>query len=660
MVKILGGVLAAIVIAIGGFFGFQFYMQHRVLAGIEGAFEQIRASGGKASYGKASFDLLSRTVTVADIVAQSAAQPPVTVRIARVTASGVAQADATRFSADSIEAIDLEVTAAVGTQPGSSVTYKAPQIAMKDYSGPASLPPPPASSSAIELYRTAIAQMAGISAASISIPSIAGTLNFGAALQDGTFAYSGLEAQGIKDGKIATTNVNGFTFSTTTLEKGRPQKITFELMNLAMLDFDTTAIASALDPQAENDDRYHRLYRQFAAGPYITTTAQGMRTRMEGLTIDDVTLRPSRIKLETLLAMMPPAGTSPTPAQARQMMESVVGVYQGFRMGNMEARDISLEIPGGGLSKLTAMRFNLEDGKVREFAFEGYDVSTPKGPFKFGRFALKSLDLAGLVRFGVLYGNPAPPPSPDLALTLLPLLEGVELKNFVAPFKNTGKAIAIEAVNLDWGQFIGPIPSKVRLALKMTAPLDASDPAQEMLIAAGLDTAVVGVNLGAAWAETSRNFALEPVSLELGGVLKASVRLSLANVPRGAFSANLAQATAAAAQIETGALELVLRDTGGVDFMVAQQARAQNISREAARSAIADGVRAAGKEAATANSDAATAAEALARFVETSGQTLNVRLTPLGKVPALQLIQLLKTDPVIALAQFRIEASTGL
>jgi hypothetical protein len=33
---------------------------------------------------------------------------------------------------------------------------------------------------------------------------------------------------------------------------------------------------------------------------------------------------------------------------------------------------------------------------------------------------------------------------------------------------------------------------------------------------------------------------------------------------------------------------------------------------------------------------------------------------PLGKVPVPQLIQLLKSDPSIALAQFVIEASTGL
>ena len=51
---------------------------------------------------------------------------------------------------------------------------------------------------------------------------------------------------------------------------------------------------------------------------------------------------------------------------------------------------------------------------------------------------------------------------------------------------------------------------------------------------------------------------------------------------------------------------------------------------------------------------------AITRFVERPGQTLNIKLTPLGKLPAMQLIQLLKTDPLIALEQFRIEASTGL
>src|ERR1700688_1359180 len=138
MAKILIGLVAAIVIAICGFFGFEFYTQYRIAGEVEAAFEQIRATGGKASHGKVSLDLLNRTVTVADIAGESAAQPPVSVKIARITASGVSQPDPTRFSADSVEATDIEVGLAMTGPAGLNLTHKAPRITVKDYSGPAS------------------------------------------------------------------------------------------------------------------------------------------------------------------------------------------------------------------------------------------------------------------------------------------------------------------------------------------------------------------------------------------------------------------------------------------------------------------------------------------------------------------------------------------
>ena len=185
---------------------------------------------------------------------------------------------------------DVEISAAIGAQPGSSVSYKASLVTVNDYSGPAGMQPQPSSSSATDLYRAAIGQFAAISATSISIPNIVGTMNFGTALKDGTFNYGGLEARGIKDGKISTTKVDGFSFTATTLEKGRPQKIAGEMTNLAMLDFDAMAIAAAIDPQSAKDDRYHRVYRQLVSGSYTITSAQGVRMRMEGLTADDVGL----------------------------------------------------------------------------------------------------------------------------------------------------------------------------------------------------------------------------------------------------------------------------------------------------------------------------------------------------------------------------------
>ncbi len=661
MAKILSGLVAAIVIAVGGFFGFQFYAQQRIAGEIDAALEQVRTAGGKASHGKISFDLPSRTVRIADLTAQSAAQPPVSIKIGSLTASGVSQPDAARFSAESVEISDVEIGAAMAPQPALSFTYKVPRIFVKDYSGPASLQRPPASSPFAEIYRVALDHFAGVTATSITAPNLTATINSGAATPGGgEVAYKGLAIQGIKDGKIARTRVDGVVFTVNTQPAGKPDKLTGNLTDIAGFDIDTHAMAALLDPQKANDDQYYRVYRQITTGPYVVTSGQGLNMRIDGMTIDDLGLRPSRMHLPDLLALMaPPGGAPPTPAQARALIEKMAKIYEGMRIGNAEMRGLAVQTPEGTL-KLSAMRFNLDSGKVNEFAIEGIDGRTPQGPLKVGRFALKSLDVANLLRISALYSNLLQPPPPDQALAMIPMIEGVELKGLAVPFKDTGRPVNIDVFNLDWGQFVGPIPSKLRLALKMAAPLDARDPGQKVLIAAGLDKAVIDLDLGAAWTEASRTFALEPVRLDLGGVAKASARVSLANVPRGVFSANALQALAMAAQIEAGTIELTLRDTGGIDLMVAQQARTRNVSRDAARRAIVDGIRSNSEQAAGSNPGAGAAMEAVARFVETPGQTLNIKLTPTGKLPALQLMQMLQTDPLVALAQFRIEASTGL
>jgi hypothetical protein len=472
--------------------------------------------------------------------------------------------------------------------------------------------------------------------------------------------------QGIKDGKIASMKMDAVVFTVNIQPTaGKSDRLTGNLANVAGYDIDTHAVAAIFDPKKAGDDQYYRAYRQITTGPYVVTSTanapgQALNIRIDGMTLDDLGLRPSRMQLPDLLALMPPpGGAPPTPAQARAMLEKVAKVYEGIRIGNAEMRGFSVQTPDGPL-KLSAMRFNLDSGKISEFAVEGLDGRTPQGPLKVSRFALKSLDVANLLRMSALFSNPAQPPPPDQALGMMPMIEGVELKGLVAPFKNTGKPVNIDVFNLDWGQFIGPVPSKFRLALKMSGPLDARDPGQGVLVAAGLDKMAIDLDLGAAWTEASRLFAFEPVTLDLGGIAKASARVSLANVPRGVFSTNAVQAAAMAGQIEAGPIELTLRDTGGIDLAVAQQARVQNISRDAARRAIVEGIRSGSEQAAAANPDAAAAVEALARFVESPGQTLNVKLTPKGKVPALQLMQLLKSDPMVALAQFRIEASTGL
>jgi len=663
MMRILSGTVAAIVIAVGGFFGFEFYMQHRIANEVEAAFEQIRATGGKASHGKVSFDLLKRTVTVADIAGQSAAQPPVSVKIANITASGVSQPDAARFSAESIEITDVEVEVETPAETLRHVSYKAPWIAVKDYSGPTAIRRPPASSSRDDLYRFGLEQLASMTAASITVPSLMATVKFSTAMGGGSgsgeFAYSDLSMEDLKDGRTTSMKAGEFTF-TFVQPAGTIKTITGKLAEFAAYDIDFNVMAATFDPQKANDDRYSRVYRQISTGAYTIKFDQLLNLRIDGFSVDDVAMRPSRLQLAALMAMTPPTGAAPpTPAQTREMLEKVAGIYEGIHIGNAEMRGLAVETPQGPI-KLAALRFNLDSGKVNEFAIEGLDGRTPQGPFKLGRFALKSLDIANLLRMSALFSNPAQQPSPDKALEMIPLIEGVEVKGFAAPYKNTGKPINVDTFNLNWGQFIGPIPSKARLTVRMSSPLDKTDLGQQALITAGVDILKIDSDVGATWTEASHAFVLEPVTLDLGGIAKASLRVSLANVPRELFSPNAVQAAAMAGQIEAGTIELTLRDTGGIDLVVAQQARAGNVSRDAARRTIADSIRAGSDEAAASNPSAVVAAEAIARFVETPGQTLNIKLMPLGKVTGAQLMQLFNTDPLVALAQFRIEASTGL
>jgi hypothetical protein len=185
MVKILMGLAAVVVIAVGGFFGFEFYTQHRIAGEVEAAFEQIRAGGGKASHGKVSFDLKSRTVTVADIKTESATQPPVSIKIASVVASGVSQPDTDRFSADSIETSDFEASVSIAGPAGGQLTYKMPRLSAKDYSGPAGPLRLPASSSAVDVYRFVFEQLASIAATSITAPSLTGNVHLAGATPDG-------------------------------------------------------------------------------------------------------------------------------------------------------------------------------------------------------------------------------------------------------------------------------------------------------------------------------------------------------------------------------------------------------------------------------------------------------------------------------------------
>jgi hypothetical protein len=658
MKKILLGLAAAVVAAALGYFGFLYFAQYRATAGVEAAFERMRGSGAKASHGKVSYDLWKRTITIADVATETATEPPTTVKIANLTASGVGQPERGRIAVDSLEATDIEVSFTLASG-GSQLqyTYRLPKLTASDCSGPARVEQLPPGSSTIDLYRYGLEQFSQLAASSVTIPNLSVGVKFNSAmLTGGDIGYSGITIEGIKDGKVATAKVEKGALAYNMQMAGKNDGFSGTFTNLVIQDFDATAAAVVLDPQKTNDNQSYRMYRQVSIDGYDIKSAPGLHMRFDHVVVDDVAVQPSRLQLPALIAALPQAGSTPTPAQARETMQKLAAIYEGLHLGNFGVSGITVDSPQGPV-KLAAAHFSMDNGKS-EFGIDGLDAQTPQGPLKAGHFALKSIDLSKLMRLSAAV-QPGQKPPPEFALALFQIMQGAEVKDLVAPYKEANKPITIDSLNIDWGQFIGSIPTQVHLSTKMAAPVAASDANLRPLLAAGIQSTRIDADIGAGWTEASSAIALEPATLEVAGLAKAQARLSLTNVPRALF-ASPQQAGTTAAQIETGAIEFTLHDLGGVDILVNQYARSQNVSRDAARSAILDAIKTNGAQVAGASPDAAAAVAVIGQFVQTPQQTLVIKLTPIGKLPAVALFQLLKSDPMAALAQFKIEASTGL
>lgn len=656
MKRILIGLIALAVLGAAGWFGFNLYVQHRATAEVEAAFEQMRSGGGKASHGKVAFELASRTLTVEDIDVEPGQHELAHVRIAKITAVGIRQADEARFSADSIEVAGLAVAITYTTRAKMKANYKIPEITARDFSGPIRAAAAPPSGSMIDAYRLVLAQYATITASSITAPTItvdidAGTGNTGS----GAFVYSGLAIQNVNRGKVKTAKTDRIAYTIEVTQPGRPDRMTGELSDFAAYDFDASALAAALDPQQANDDGFHRIYRRVSAGAYVMTSAQGMRARVDGFTVDGVAIQPEKFRPAEILALVPTDRSAPlTPAQSRDLIDKLAGFFEGFQIDKAEIGKVSVETPQGP-ARLNAVKYD-----QNEFALEGFVAPTPQGPFRMERFALKSFKTASLLRWVTSLADPGQPPSLARMLGLFGVFDGAEIKGVTAPYKTTKKLVTIDTLSLDWAQLIGSIPSKAHVVAKLVTPTDPSDPKQLPLVLGGIDKLPIDLDLGAEWTESSNSFALAPAVLDIGGVARAQLRITLNNVPRALFSADPAQFMGQAAQVEAVALEFSVRDNGLVDSAVTQNARGRNVSRDEARRTLVDSVRVYRADVAAANPEAGTAVDAIASFIETPGQTLVIKVTPRAKVPLMQLMQLFNADPEGTLAQFRIEASTGL
>jgi len=147
-------------------------------------------------------------------------------------------------------------------------------------------------------------------------------------------------------------------------------------------------------------------------------------------------------------------------------------------------------------------------------------------------------------------------------------------------------------------------------------PLDANDPGQKVLVAGGLDRRR-STSISARPDGSLRAFRAGAGGTRIGaseGICAGFARQRAQGGIRGRPGQALARGAT-----EAGAIELTVRDTGGVDLAFAQYAQTLAVSRDAARRSFVDEMRASGEKQRR-HPDMVAAVQALARFLESRGK----------------------------------------
>jgi hypothetical protein len=670
MRKLLVGVVAAIiVIAGGGYFGWELLAQFRTKSEVEAVFDSLRTSFPRATYGRIELALQARAVKVADIVLQSADRAT-TIRIGQIAAAGTRGPVDGRVSAARVEMTDWEFTFTLPTPGAPTITYTAPSIIVESFSGPANLPLNFNSGSMLDLARVSLDYIAASTATRIIIPTLTAKMvppptepqTARAPLSAG-YTYSDVVLRDIGNRRIAEVTIERATITSDQLtpELGSVAGV---MARISLLDLNVGNMAALLDPAKGKEDAYLPIYARASGGPFEVRYAVGGGMQLDALTIEDIAIRPSKLSITNILALAesaPQPGTPPNPAQTRAIIEEVASLYEGIRIGKVELRGMRVRMAPEVNFNLGAMRLaGLEHGRLAELALEGLEGRSPKNePVHLGLLAFRGLHLSNFMRQTLRLAESGSTPSPDALMGMLALLEGIEFRDLRVVPQNTRHTVRVESFRLSWGKFVGSFPSTVRFAAKMALPTDLADmDAGGVLSGAGFATITTNVDFGISWDEAAQTLSFSPVTFEVENAFAFSAELSLHNVPRSAFTANPVTALAVLDQLEAGPFRLSLRDTGALRTALAEYAKNNKISVEEARKEIIDSINELAKASAQKSPEVESVAQALVQFIENPGSTLTIRITPKQAVKFKQLIESDTADPASIAALFDVAVET--
>jgi hypothetical protein len=343
------------------------------------------------------------------------------------------------------------------------------------------------------------------------------------------------------------------------------------------------------------------------------------------------------------------------------LLDRIAGLYESMAIDSFDIDGFAIEIPSEGSVKLASLKLrDFANWRIAEYAIEGLDIRVPgKDPVQIGRAAVLGLKVADLLRWAKNATKGAM--TPEHSVGMLKLLEGVSINKVTVPMKPGQKPVVIDVFDLSWGQYVGLLPSKARMTLKLSGPIDTGSGNEfaRYLVQSGITSVTANLDVGAGWTEASHTFVVTPLSLDVTDWFSANASVSLGDVTREIFTLDPTILSTQAMGLEVGIIEITVRDSGAIDRFLAQLAKDRNLSPDDARRSLLIDMDQAAQPLLSANPELRSVFSTAVKFMETSKGTFSVKVIPNGKIQIINLIAAMQDDPFTMLSSFKIDATAS-
>jgi len=405
--------------------------------------------------------------------------------------------------------------------------------------------------------------------------------------------YHDLRLDGIKAGKASRVSASGMTEEVTS-----PAPISVSLGSFLATDYDLASVVRFVYGTSAPGEAPKVVAGPASINDIHVKGTQGVEVSVGKLATGAMKLRPLSTPVwnfvtDAMAASAASPGKSLPPAEAAKMITLVTDFYDAFSVDGMSISDISIKIPDPKFQSaaLKTVKFGpIANSRFAELGVEGFELYAEGGHVKLGRVAILGVDLKPMMSAlaaAAKKGDVGDSAMKDIDWhTAIPHLDGFVVKNIdlLIPEGSAAKALKLAGYELRLGNYVGGIPTSLRTQLDDLV-VDASilKEGAAQLLKLGYTGLDLSSALDVVWNENSKTVNVNEVSAKGANMGSVSLKGVLGNVPRELFAGSMAEMQVAGLGVTLSEATLRLENSGLLDKIVAQMAKAQGTTPDTLR-----------------------------------------------------------------------------